>query len=246
MIVSEEESFSEILYMLSGDEQILVHRLYRLSDLTTDDLERFCDRWPQIEEDRRRIIVRHLADITEENFHVDFSDIFAFCLADTSAAVRMASLDGLWDTERLALISPILDLMESDPSVEVRSLAAATFGHFVLLAEWGQIPDDKVAPVIETLVDLLDNAETLEPVKRAAIESIGAATHPRVPGLLERAYNSHDLAMQTSSLFAMGRSADSRWLSYIIEKMSSPYEELRIEAARDIAYRTLVALSEDP
>jgi hypothetical protein len=91
---------------------------------------------------------------------------------------------------------------------------------------------EKVTPVVDALLLQLDGTETPQPVRRAALESIGAATHPKIPGLIEDAYNGQDSGMQLSSLFAMGRSADKRWLSYIVDEMESPFVEMRIEAAR--------------
>ena len=69
-------------------------------------------------------------------------------------------------------------------------------------------------------------------VKGAALESLGAASHPRVSSLIEDAYDSGDLDLQKSALFAMGRSADRRWLSVVRDEMMSSIVEMRLEAAR--------------
>ena len=228
----EDKTFNEVLVALSMDERVALPLLYRLSDLGPEELNEFCSAWPEIDEERRRLIVRHLADISEENFEVDFSDLFAFCLADETEEVRSASLDGLWDTERVTLIQPILDVMRKDESVEVRALAAATLGHYVLLAEWQQIPAGSIKPVIKELLAILDDRRTPLAVRRSALESISSSSHERVPQLIENAYQSGDLELQISSLFAMGRSLDDAWLPEIIEEMSSHSFEMRLEAAR--------------
>ncbi len=225
-------SVFDLLKTLSTSDHMSIPMLYQLSDLSPEEMENFCTAWPEIDEERRRVIVRHLADISEENYQVDFTDVFGFCLSDKSKSVRLASLDGLWDTERLALIGPIVNLMQSDPEVEVRTLAAATLGHFVLIGEWQQIPYKFVEPIVEALIEQLDRDETDHSVKRASLESLGAATHPRVAGLIEDAYSSGDEEMLASAIFAMGRSADSRWLHIVKDEMMSPFMELRIESAR--------------
>jgi HEAT repeat protein len=232
MPTENEKSLEQTLKILNSDEQVSIPLLYSLSDLGPGELEQFCALWPRLNEERRRIVVRHLADITEENYLVDFSDVFAFCLEDGTAAVRMASLDGLWDTERVTLIDPILRMMQSDPHIKVRSLAAATLGHFILMAEWGQIPAESVEPAINALVETAEDEEIAPQIRRAALESLGAAPHPRVPELIEKAYDGADLDMQLSALFAMGRSADRRWLPIVLDEMSSPVDEMRLEAAR--------------
>ncbi len=228
----KNESFSEVLAALTMDERLSPLLMYRLSDLNPQDLDEFCRAWPDIDEERRRLIVRHLADFYAEHFKVDFSDLFAFCLVDESEEVRSASLDGLWDTKRLTLIQPIVDIMMDDENVEVRALAAATLGHFVLSAEWQQIPSRRVEPAIRELLAILDDSSTPLAVRRSALESIAASSHERVPQLIENAYQSGDLELQISSLHAMGRSADDAWLTEIIDEMSNHSYEMRLEAAR--------------
>lgn len=119
-----------------------------------------------------------------------------------------------------------------DEDVEVRALAAATLGHYVLKAEWQQIQSRSVNPIIRELLALLDDKSTPIALQRAALESISASSHPRVPQLIENAYQSGDLELQISALFAMGRSADDVWLPEILEEMDNSSFEMRLEAAR--------------
>lgn len=225
---------STILESLRNSEQVSIHLLYRLSDMSPEELVDFYSIWDTIDEDKRRIIIRHLADITEHNFQVDFSDVFAHGLDDKAAEVRLASLDGLWDCERISLIEKIIELMRDDPSVEVRALAAATLGHYVLLAEWGQIPLHHAEPIADALLEQIDDYNADAAIQRAALESISASGHPRVQSLIQDAYISGELDSQISALFAMGRSADPYWLNILREEMSSPVVEMRIEAARAV------------
>lgn len=232
MKLDENKPFEHVIEDLSQDEQVSIPLLFRLTDMNAADLAHFRATWPTIEPSRRQLIVRHLADITEENFQVDFSEVFAMCLADESDAVRLAALDGLWDTERESLIQPIINCMETDSSEEVRASAAATLGHFLLLAEWKQIRQSATAPIVPALLAQVDSPETAQTVRRAALESLGPSNHPRVTNLIEDAYDSGDFDMQVSAVFAMGRSADLRWLSTILDEMLSPETEMRLEAAR--------------
>ncbi len=232
MSIKQEKNFSEVMDSLRTDESISLPLLFRLSDLTLADLDHFCDLWQDLDLDRRRIIVRHLADIAEENFQVDFTAVFRHCLSDKLAAIRLASLAGLWDSERVDLISSIIKMMEKDPDIEVRTLAASTLGHYVLLAEWKQIPLESAAPIVQALLRQLDQEDTDWKVRLAALESLGASSHKRVPSQVEQAYDSGDAELQVSAVYAMGRSADGRWLSILTDEMSSPHVEMRIEAAR--------------
>jgi HEAT repeat protein len=221
-----------ILEKMKADEQVSVSLLYQLSDLTPDGIGDFCGQWANIDADRRRVIVRHLADISEQNYQVDFTSVFEHCLDDAMPEVRKASLDGLWDSDRLSLISRIVSMMETDADIEVRILAAATLGHYVLLGEWGQIPARSIEPIVDALLEQIDNEGIQDPVRHAALESVSASGHPRVESLIEEAYDSGDLDKQISAMFAMGRSADPRWINIVIDEMSSPITEMRLEAAR--------------
>jgi len=229
---NETISIVDFMKTLHDDNDLMLSSLYRMSDLTPEELSHFYDAWNGLGDERRRVIIRHLADITEENFYVDFSAVFAHCLGDTSPAVRLAALDGLWDSERLSLLERITELMLSDPDMEVRTLAAATIGHYILLAEWDVIPLESTHATLEALLSVLDNADNPGPLRRAALESVSASSHERVPGLVEDAYDSGDHELQISAVYAMGRTVDKRWLPIVIDEMASSISEMRLEAAR--------------
>ncbi|MGH2538346.1 MAG: HEAT repeat domain-containing protein [Candidatus Promineifilaceae bacterium] len=228
----ERQPFEQVLEALGQADEVSLALLYYLTDLSQEEKAQFSAYWPTVKVERRRVIVRHLADISEENFQVDFTDVFAQALGDPSPAVRAAGLDGLWDCDRVSLIGPVIELARSDPDQGVRQLAAATLGQFVLLDAWGQLPEAKVEPAISALIALLDDARTPLEVYRAALESLGPAGHPRVEGFIQRAYESDDPRLGVSALYAMGRSADPAWLPIILGEFESPSMEFRREAAR--------------
>jgi HEAT repeat protein len=232
MEYKEPVSIIDFMRSLREEEDLMLASLYRMSDLTPEELSHFYDHWPKVDEERRRVIVRHLADISEENFQVDFGAVFAHCLSDETPAVRLAALDGLWDSERTSLLEPIIGLMLSDPEEDVRTLAAATLGHYILLAEWDVIPLDSVRVAVDALLAVLDEIETPKPLRRAALESISASSHDRVQRLVREAYDSGDHELQVSAVYAMGRMVDKSWLPIILDEMMSSSSEMRLEAAR--------------
>lgn len=227
-----EQPFSQVLDSLFTDERVVISLLYRLSDMSAEEYSQFTGRWLDVPADRRQALTRHLADLSEDNFRVDFSPIFAFCLGDPSSPVRLAALDGLWDATNTALITPILNMAQNDEEVEVRKAAVEALGHYVLMAEWGELPKKIVPPITKALLDLYRGDRTDAAIRRSALEVLGAADDPRVPPLIQAAYDSDDRANRVSALFAMGRSADRRWLPTILREMSSRYFDLRLEAAR--------------
>ncbi|MFZ0545559.1 MAG: HEAT repeat domain-containing protein [Candidatus Promineifilaceae bacterium] len=230
--MDEASPFTEVMETLKNDEKVSVPLLYRFSDMQPEEWEHLQTVWPTLDDERRRVIVRHLADITEDSYHVDFTHFFTMALNDPSPAVRLASLDGLWDSEKLSLINPIIVMMQSDPDQEVRARAAGSLGQYIVLGEWEIIPPAKTEPIVEALLDQMDNPDTSMVVRRAALESLGAAYHPRVPELITAAYESRRFEMQVSAICAMGNSADKQWTAAIIEEFEHPDAEMRFMAAR--------------
>ncbi len=224
--------FAFILDALFGENDVEIPHLFRLSDMKPDDAEEFRARWESAPEERREIIARHLADLSEESFEVEFSPVFADLLQDENAAVRVAALDGLWDSENTNVVSTIIRLMQSDDSLEVRHAAAKALAHYVLLGEWGQISSYVRDRVVNALHEQHVDSRVALPVRCAALEGMGASGDERVPPLIEAAYESGDYDLQVSALFAMGNSADERWLGTVLDEMESPYADMRAEAAR--------------
>lgn len=225
-------SFDQTLTRLFESEPLSIAWLFRLSDLMPTELEKFAEHWPHVADDRRRVLVQHMVDISEENFEVDFSPILAICLHDPSSQVRRLALDGLWDTTNVALVTPIISLMNDDADSRVQASAARSLAHYVLLGAWGQIARPVVDRIVAALLAIYHNPQRPAGLRQAALESLGAADHPDVPDLIAAAYADRDVAWQLSALFAMGSSADARWLDTILEEMGSPYAETRAIAAR--------------
>ncbi len=224
--------FSSVLEQLFTADPLPLELLYRLSDMSDADEANFWGGWTAVADERRRVIMRHLADISEENFVVDFVPIFAKAINDSFAPVRVAALDGLWDATNISLVRPIIRLMQTDEDVDARAAAASALAHYVLLAEWGQVPASISPAIVEALLAEYDKPDMEIAVKRSALEALGAANHPRVPGIIEDAYESAQLDIQISAVFAMGNSADPRWLPTVIDEMQNPSEDMRAEAAR--------------
>ena len=94
-----------LLQQLADDSQPLsVAKLYALSNLDGADLARVQAAWPRLLDERRRATIRHLVDIAETNFEVNFGPVFRLALNDSDAEVREAALDGLWEDTDPALV----------------------------------------------------------------------------------------------------------------------------------------------
>ncbi|MCP5100169.1 MAG: HEAT repeat domain-containing protein [Chloroflexi bacterium] len=228
----KKQPFSEVLDAVFDEELVHIYLLHRFSDMSNQEFDQLKSHWAKADDEKRRVITQHLVDIGEYNFVVDFSPIFSFCLQDEFAAVRIAALDGLWDDTTVSLISTIVGLLKHDLNEGVRTAAARALAHYIVLAEWEELPMTAVTPALETLLAVYDDSETPFSIKRAALESLGSSSHKRLPDLIRDAYEQDAHEMQISAVFAMGNSADKQWTSIIIDEMDSHSEDMRAEAAR--------------
>lgn len=212
--------------------ELSISGLYSLSDLKRPDVERVRTVWSSLSAERREAIMRYLVDISEANIEVDFNAVFHIGLSDSEPAARAAAIDGLWEDEDVALIHQMSEIMQSDDSEIVRVAAASSLGRFVLAGELEQIPQSNVDTVIENLFDVISNdLETVE-VRRRALEAVSYSSDARLPDLIDKAYADPLELWRVSAVFAMGRSANSRWVDRVLSEMDSPSPEIRFEAAR--------------
>lgn len=224
--------FASALEALFGGEEPPIHLLYRLTDMKDEDFAYFKRVWPAVHEERRRVLARHMADIVEEDFLVDFTPVFDYLFTDESAEVRQSALDGVWDSDDPRLIPLILAMLQNDASTSVRAAAARALAHFVLLSEWGQFDPAQAKPIVAALLAEYENPSTALEVRRATLEAMSSAAHPRIAELIDAAYEDGTEELQLSAIFAMGNSADERWLPILLEELSSPSPDFRAEAAR--------------
>jgi len=127
-------------------------QLYALSDLSSEDLVEFRAAWTALPADQRRRLMRALVELAEASFQVNYDAIFRYCLDDDEAAVRAGAIEGLWENERVALVGPLVTMLRTDPSPDVRSAAASGLGRFVLAGELEQIESPIQARIVTDLL----------------------------------------------------------------------------------------------
>ncbi len=225
--------YSTILKDLADPEKELsVSTYYLLSDMPLEHFEELKALWPKLDSQRRDVLARNMADISENNFQVDYSPIATQLLNDESENVRLAALDMLWDSDRVSLIQPIIKMMQNDTATKVRAGAAASLGHYLLMAQWGEMNLDIEEPISEALIAQITNPLTPLPVRRASLESVSSISLPEIQTYIRDAYESGVPEMEISAVFSMGRSADSMWVPIIQNELENPDNEMRSEAAK--------------
>jgi HEAT repeat protein len=225
--------FDQVLLHISNpDERLNTRYLYSLSSMTREQLAYFQEVLPRIRTERRRLVIQALVELTEVSFEVNFDPIFLVALGDDDSEVRATAIEGLWENEDQALIGPLVHLLRADEASGVRAAAAMALARFVLLGELEKIDRAPSMLAEEALLETLRSAEEDLEVRRRAVEAIAYSGEAGVRQIIEAAYYDEDEKMQSSALFAMGRSADPYWRKLLVQELDNPNPELRFEAAR--------------
>jgi hypothetical protein len=101
----------------------------------------------------------------------------------------------------------------------------------VYLGEVDEIPDDLDREVEECLLRVTQGQDE-DLVRRRALESLGFSNRKEVPQLIQAAFDSGQRDWISSSLYAMGRSANEVWTEQVLSMINSTFPSVRMEAAR--------------
>lgn len=220
------------LQELADESKPLHHSaLVDLSGLSEAEVAQFARVWEQIPVARRRKVVSRLVELAEENAELDFTGVFKACLKDPDEEVREKAIEGLWEFEDRSLIPTLLELLKGDPLERVRASAATALGKFASLAQEGKLLSRDGERVLESLLEVLQSEEEPLEVRRRALEGVAPFNTPKVKDYIRWAYNSQELKLRCSAIFAMGRSGELSWLPFITKELKNPSPAIRYEAA---------------
>jgi HEAT repeat protein len=227
--------------------------LIPLADLGRADAAMFARAWPLIPEERRERVIRSFAELAETNVQYVFGRALRVALADPSPVVRQLAVAALWEDEGSDLIQTFLDLVDRDPSQDVRAEAAQGLSRFAELAAAQELDADSAERLRQTLVSLADDPREPYVVRRRALETVAVfGRDADIVDLIRAAYDADDAGLQAGALYAMGRSCDTGWIDTLTHEFGSPDAEMRFEAARatgelgdDRAVPGLIGLTSD-
>lgn len=205
--------------------------LYRLSDLDLEDLKFLKPVWSELPLWRRKALIEDVEELGAADTLLDFMVLGCFAVEDVDPGVRLTAVRTLWEYEQNELIPIFLRLIEGDPDSNVRAAAASALSRFVYAGEIDEIPPEKLKQIEDILLRLVAE-DKAEPVRRAALESLGYSSRAEVPLLIQQAYDSQDRHWKASALYAMGRSANQAWKSSVMPMLDSTFPVIRTEAAR--------------
>jgi len=206
-------------------------RLVDLSNLSSEELELLEQVWASIEPTRQRQIIYRLVELAEDNLELDFDSIFRNCLKDQDAEVRGKAVEGLWESEDASLISPFINLLEQDSSVNVQVAAATALGKFAMLAELNKLRSCHTAKICQALLGVFSDENRDIEVRRRTLEAAAPLNLPQIKKTIREAYDSYNRKLKISAIYAMGRNCHRSWLPVLLEELSSVDTEIRYEAA---------------
>ncbi len=204
--------------------------LNRLSDLQPEDLASLKDTWHRISTKRREALLEDLEEIHLADDLLSFEEVARMALKDSAPGVRRRAVNILREYELADLLPTFVNMAEHDSDAEVRAASAAALSAYVYMGEVEDISPKKLLLVEECLLRVSASTDT-SLVRRRALEALGFSSRKEVVELIEKAYASPDVDWLVSALFAMGRSANSRWNPQVLKMLTHTQPAVRAEAA---------------
>jgi HEAT repeat protein len=225
-------NIKDIIAVLVDSAQPLTSSgLGELSNRSEADREVLEQSWATIEPKRRQQIVSRLVELSEDDVELNFDEIFKYCLKDPEPEVRRRAIEGLWENEETSLITPLIYILEQDPSAEVQAAAATALGKFTTLAEHGKLRDTHMVAILKVLLTILADAARPTEVRRRALEAAGPLSQHEVKEAITWAYQGSDAKLKIGAIYAMGKNCDPDWLPVLLKELTSTDAEMRYEAA---------------
>ncbi len=206
-----------------------------LSDLGKAEVDQFAQVWARLSTSRRRQLVERMVEMAETNVELDFKAILAICLKDPDEVVREKAISGLWESEDRSVMDTLVHLLKTDPSEKVRAASAGGLRKFAIMAQEGKLPAQEGERLKEALLSVARNRQEVVEVKRRSLEAVAPFNTLAVQELIRQAYNSTDLNLKASAIYAMGQTGEPQWLPLLAREMKSPSPVLRYEAVNACA-----------
>ncbi len=227
-----EVTFKEVIAdLLNANTTFNPRYLYRLSDLTGDELVNLKKAWPNIPTWRRQALLEDLEQMFETDSLLSFETICRFALTDPDPNVRFVAIRSLQEYQVKDLIPTFIKMLDDESDEDLRALAVSLLGKYIYFGELEEMPKGLQGDIEKRLLKIARGSDT-NMVRRRAIESLGFSSHKDVPSLIQNAYDMKDDNWIASALFAMGRSCDNRWNQIVLKTLSHTSPKIRCEAAR--------------
>jgi len=222
-----------------------------LSMLEGADLDRFREVWDRLPAGARARLIWALHGAAAQRLRLDFSALNRLALEDADPQVRLAGVQSVIEDRSPTLLQKLLELVKSDPSVDVRSAAAEDLARFTLLSELGDLDPELAARLRAELQEVARDESQAPRVRTAALAALGYFSDTDIAEELAAGFGNLD--MRVGAVRGMGRTADPRWTDRLMPVLGSEDPQLRQEAARALgeiederALTPLIEIVDDP
>ncbi len=204
---------------------------HEASDPSPSELAEFARICEGMHEERRLEVVAAMVEQAEENLELDFTSIFRQCLQDDDDRLVQLGIEGLWEQEDRWLVAELVGLLRSERGAQVRATAALALGKFPALAQEGKLQPQDGELIYRVLMDFLeDEIEELE-VRRRCLEAVAPFNTEEIQDYIRWAYEDEDQDLRSSSIYAMGRTGETKWLPTLLWELESSDPAVRYETA---------------
>jgi HEAT repeat protein len=161
---------------------------------------------------------------------LDFSALNRLALDDEDASVRLAGVRAAIEDRSPALLDRLLQLVATDPSIDVRQAAAEDLARFTLLAELEDLDAESTSRLRAGLREVVRDVAQAPRVRGSALAALGYFSDLDTAHDLAAGFSDPDLRL--GAVRGMGRSADPRWTDRLMPVLGSEDPAMREEAAR--------------
>jgi hypothetical protein len=181
-----QRDFAGTLSRLADPTQPLVTApVGQLSGPSRADVALWRDVWPMIPDERRRWIAQQMSELTDVDFAVHFDPLFEVALDDTDPEVRVAAIEGLWESNEVRLMGRYVDFLAHDADAGVRGRAATALAPYIMMIEMEELAPELGQQALRVLLDAAnDESEDID-VRRRATEAVGFVDTPETRALIE-------------------------------------------------------------
>ena len=129
------------------------------------------------------------------------------------------------------MLSILIDLIQKDPSEEVRVVVALGLRKFVDLAESDKLLPKDSNRLRECLMNIINSPTESLSVRKRAIEALSPFSDGFIKELIHWAYQHENPEMRESAVYAMGYDGDLGWIPIITSEFSNSNPAMRYETA---------------
>jgi HEAT repeat protein len=207
--------------------------LYGLSDLSREEAAELASRWPRIDAEIRRSVVREIVDLAQTEFTLNLTRFLMAVSEDDDAQVRQIAVSGLGSEEHPTIPPRLLAILGEDPSDDVRAEAAIALGPFAQLAEWDELDAEIAEELRRVLFSVASDEDESWHIRRRAAESAAIfGPSEEVDRLIRRMWEEDEIGLRSSALFSIGRGTQRSWLPVVLESLTDEDPEIRFEAVQ--------------